>query len=76
MQDSDIIFLLRILTNQPSLYRGRKKTSMQTLLLVIMISTNCFASSKAQEIKTLEFDKTIAIEDIEQYKNMCKYLMF
>ena len=40
-----------------------------SLLLVIMISTNCFASSKAQEIKTLEFDKTIAIEDIEQYKN-------
>ena len=40
-----------------------------SLLLAIMTSTNCFASSKAQEIKTLEFDKTIAIEDIEQYKS-------
>ena len=40
-----------------------------SLLLVIMTSTNCFASSKTQEIKTLEFDKTIAIEDIEQYKS-------
>ena len=40
-----------------------------SLLLAIMTSTNCFASSKVQAIKTLEFDKTIAIEDIEQYKN-------
>ena len=40
-----------------------------SLLLAIITSTNCFASSKAQEIKTLEFDKTIAIEDIEQYKS-------
>ncbi|MDY5306899.1 MAG: hypothetical protein SPH01_00930, partial [Prevotella sp.] len=31
MQDSDIIFLLRILTNLPSLYRERKKTSMKTI---------------------------------------------
>ena len=41
-----------------------------SLLLAIMTSTNCFASSKAQEIKTLEFDKTIAIEDIEQYEKI------
>ena len=40
-----------------------------SLVLAIMTSTNCFASTKTQEMKKLEFDKTIAIEDIEQYKN-------
>lgn len=40
-----------------------------SLLLVLAFSTNCFAKTEIKELKAYEENKTISIENKEQYKN-------